>query len=218
MLTRPGLDDLHNMHYEILDESRLAILPNLARLKGQFYLAGGTALALQLGHRDSIDFDFFCTESFDTAKQFEECKKLFARHVLRKTQDEPDTLAFLVDSAVSISFIRFPYPLEKPLLESEYLALASLEDIGCMKLSAITSRSAAKDYVDLYFILQSMSLETLLTHSASKLPTLDSMLILKSLVYFDDVTDWSIKYMPGHEISPETIKTFLQTEVKKVVV
>lgn len=203
------------MHYEILDEKRKALLPLFSFLKQRFYLAGGTALALQIGHRDSVDFDFFCPEHIAPSVLFSECEKQFVGHALTKTQDETDTLGFLIDDTVAVSCMRFPYVLEKPLIESEYFSLASLEDIACMKFSALTSRSAAKDYVDMYFILKSFSLEPLLAHAQHKLPSLDTMLILKSLVYFQDVTDWGIRYMPDFTVSKEEIQHDLEKKVKE---
>lgn len=66
------------IHYHILDGERRNILPLLGELKGQFYLAGGTGLALQIGHRDSIDFDFFTETDFDTALLLQKLEKVFA--------------------------------------------------------------------------------------------------------------------------------------------
>jgi hypothetical protein len=205
------------MHYDILDEHRRALLPTLAGFKGKFYLAGGTALALQIGHRDSIDFDFFCLEPFDTARLFEECVGTFASHTIVKTQDEQNTLGILIDNSISITFMAFPYPLARPLVESEHLNLASIEDIACMKFSATTGRSRMKDYVDLYSTLHLFSLASLLVLCAQKLPTLDRNLILKSLVYFGDVTPEPIRFMPGHEVDFKDLQDFLEGEVKKVL-
>ncbi len=82
-----------------------------------------------------------------------------------------------------------------------------------MKLSAITSRSVEKDYVDLYFILKDIPLDELLLLSERKLPTLDQTLILKALVYFDDVLREPILFKEGHGISFEDIQSFLRTIV-----
>lgn len=206
---------MSELHYEILDEARRSLIPLLADFRGQFYLAGGTALALQIGHRDSVDFDFFSENGFDTIKLFAECEKTFAGHALTKTQDEKDTLSVVIDRSVAISYMGFPYPLVEPLVETSAMDLASIADIGCMKLSAITGRSTMKDYVDLYFILQVLPLAKLLEYTMHKFPTLDQNLILKSLVYFDDITDSAIKYAPGHEVNFKEIQTVLQKSVKE---
>jgi hypothetical protein len=80
------------MFYNILDKKRLAILPLLKNFKADFYLAGGTGLALQLGHRDSIDFDFFLPKNIDTPKLFFTIRYIFKNHKILKVQEEKNTL------------------------------------------------------------------------------------------------------------------------------
>lgn len=203
-----------NLYWDILDANRKEILPLFAIFKPYFYLAGGTALALQLGHRDSIDFDFFCDKSFLTDNLYEKIEKTFKGHKILKTQDQENTLTVLIDDSIKISFFSYPYRLVKSLIETEYFKIASIEDIGCMKLSAITSRSTAKDYVDLYFILQKNPLATLLDLTKEKFPSLDANLILKSLVYFDDITSEPIAYKHNHETDFVIIKKSLEGTVK----
>ena len=183
------------LYDSILDEKRLAILPKLrfAREQG-FYLAGGTALALQIGHRDSIDFDFFCPTSFDTEELLSTIQEHFTSGTLVQVQNEKNTLEIIIEGTIRLSFMTYQYPLIAPLVETEFFDMAALTDIGCMKLSAITSRSAYKDYVDLYFILKSVSLVALIDSLKTKLPSLEPMLALKSLVYFDDIVQEEIIY------------------------
>lgn len=202
------------LHWGILDDERRAILPllHVGTAKG-FYLAGGTGLALQFGHRDSIDFDFFSEADFDTHALIHTLENLFHNHTLSITQHDTNTVSCLVDEAIQLSFLRYSYPLIRPVVQSEFFPLASIEDIGCMKLSAITGRSVEKDYVDLYFILKQISLEDLLALSAIKHPTLDAGLILKSLVYFDDVQREPILFKEGHDVQFEEIQNFLKTTI-----
>lgn len=204
------------MFYDILDKKRLEILPLLKAFQNDYYLAGGTALALQIGHRDSVDFDFFCTNEFETQILMDSCKKIFIDHKILKVQDESNTLTIIVDDDIKISFFSYNYTLLDPLIIEEYITLASTNDIACMKLSAITSRSTLKDYVDLYEILQQKDLHELLQQIPQKFPTLDTNLILKSLVYFDDIVDEPILFKHGKNISLNTIKEFLIAEVKKL--
>ena len=202
-----------DIHYHILDEQRQSILPKLTPFRELgYYLVGGTALALQIGHRDSIDFDFFCPNSFDTALLFTYLEHAFSGHTIVRIQEEENTLEILVAGTIRLSFMTYAYPLISPLVRTEFFDMASLSDIGCMKLSAITSRTAYKDYVDLYFILQSLSLSDLIQNLSKKLPTLDPLLALKSLVYFDDIQPEEILYktLPLHI---ETIKAFLTLTV-----
>ena len=202
------------LHWDILDEKRKAVLPLLKQASAQgFYLAGGTGLALQLGHRDSIDFDFFIEGGFDTETLLSLLELIFSEHSLVVTQREINTISCLVDGSIQLSFLGYAYPLLKPLVTTEFFPIASVEDIGCMKFSAIMSRSVEKDYVDLYFILRQIPLAELLSLSTQKHPTLDSTLVLKSLVYFDDVLREPILFKEGHDVSFEAVQAFLQGAV-----
>lgn len=94
--------------------------------------------------------------------------------------------------------------------------IASVQDIACMKLSAIMQRSALKDYVDLYEIMKIYPLEQLLLFTKKKYPTIDSTVILKSLSYLDDITDEPLIYQDGYSMPKlDILKLFFQNEVKK---
>jgi hypothetical protein len=207
----------NKLFYDILDKKRINILPLFKHFKKDFYLAGGTSLALQIGHRDSIDFDFFTQNSFSTPKLFEKILKIFAEYEIQKIQEEKDTLTVLLDSKIKLSFFAYQYKLIDQLIDADNFYLASINDIGCMKFSAIIGRSTLKDYVDLYFILQEIKLITLLKLAIRKFHNIDENLILKSLVYFDDLEIEPIKFKHNKKISLEKIKTFLNKEVKKII-
>ena len=83
------------MFYNILDKKRLDILPLFKNFKRDFYLAGDTSIALQIGHRDSVDFDFFGPENIDTKKLFEEISNTFKNYKILKKQEEKIRLLFL---------------------------------------------------------------------------------------------------------------------------
>ncbi len=207
---------LKHMFYDILDKKRIGLLPLFKSFKKKFYLAGGTALALQIGHRDSIDFDFFSEKSFDTKKWFEHLREVFDGHMLLNIQEEKNTLTILVDDTVKISFFTHNYKLIKEPIDDKNISLACVEDIGCMKLSAITARATNKDYIDLYFILKIMSLADLLEYAHVKYSQLERNLILKSLVYFDDVTLEKILFKNNNDVTFEEVKNTLRNEVKKI--
>lgn len=202
------------MHYEVLDEKRRALLPALSSFKKDFYLAGGTALALQIGHRVSVDFDFFTEKDFDTEVLYERVQQVFGP--VPRTQVASNTLAIVVQDDVKISFMGYRYPLLDACIDTEHLRLASIRDIGCMKLSAIVSRSELKDYVDLFFILKHLSLTELLINLSKKIPSLDQNLVLKALVSFDDVGIEPIDFIKGNEVTFDKTQTSIIESVKSV--
>ncbi len=148
-----------------------------------FYLAGGTALSLQLGHRKSIDLDFFSSNfpEIDILKQ--KLKDLDPTVI----QEAPGTLDVLIDD-VKVSFLEYKYKLLEDFVDFEGVKLAGVLDIACMKLSAMSSRGSKKDFVDLYKILQSISLQKLLDSFGDKFVGVSHQTshLLKSLVHFDD--------------------------------
>lgn len=199
--------------YNLLDMERQQLLTKLKPLKGEFYLAGGTGLALQTGHRISLDFDFFTQLELDTSAMFLNLKKLCSGFDIVKIQEEKNTLSVLFDKKIKVSFFTYPYNLLHPLVEDDNLGIASIEDIGCMKFSAIVSRATMKDYIDLYFILQNIQLIELLKLSKKKYSDLDENLILKSLVYFEDIESEQINFCEGFTISFEKVKEYLKSIV-----
>lgn len=203
--------------YNILDKKRISILPFLKHFKDDFYLAGGTALALQIEHRDSVDFDFFGPKNIDTKKLFEEITQIFENHKIIKIQEDKNTLTVLIDNDIKLSFFGYKYNLLNKVVEDENIRLASMEDIGCMKLSAITSRASNKDYIDLYYILQKVDLNELLKKATEKFPDLDKNLILKSLVYFEDIDIEPISFKNKNFVNMDDVKEFLKNKVKSAV-
>lgn len=200
----------------ILSEKRKKILPSFVSWKNVFYLAGGTGLALQLGHRESIDFDFFSHHPFDTDQMIQRLTELFGKKSILVTQVEKNTVSVILQSEIKMSFMKYGYELIHPLMATDYLNVASIPDIACMKLSTIMQRCALKDYVDLYEIMKIYSLTQLLSFAKKKYPIIDSTVILKSLTYFDDITDEPLQYQIGQEKPQlDVLKLFFQNEVKK---
>ena len=181
-------------------------------------MAGGTALALQTGTRESFDFDFFVQEKFDTKILSDELEKLGN---LKVTYISNDTLHCVLDD-VKLTFMYFPNLLIKELVrveEYKNLYLASVIDIATMKLIAISQRGTKKDFFDLYNVCQkyNYSLKTffsLLEVKYSK-EKLNYFHILKSIVYFEDADD---EILPKTYIDYnwEDIKNFYKTQFEIV--
>src|SRR3989339_1322378 len=209
---------MDKLKFFVLSENRKKIIPSFVTWKNEFYLAGGTGLALQIGHRDSVDFDFFTNNSFDPNKLIKKLTKIFDRNSFKVIQIEKNTLSILLNLEIKISFMTYDYSVVSPFISTEYLNIASIPDIACMKLSTIMQRSALKDYVDLYEIMKIYTLEQLLSFAKKKYPMIDSTIILKSLSYLEDIVDEPLIYK-NEELKPSinVLKQFFQNEVKKYI-
>ncbi len=174
------------MHEETLAVPTQSLFRKLANYPwlSDFYLAGGTALALQLGHRTSIDLDFFTEKPFDEAKTVENLLKVGKLEILQK---EIRSVIGILDE-VKFSFLGYPYPLLRPPLLFRGARIASVEDIACMKLDALASRGTKRDFIDLYCITKRLLLGELMTLFQEKYTSVHYNLlhVKKSLVYFDD--------------------------------
>jgi predicted nucleotidyltransferase component of viral defense system len=148
------------------------------------YLAGGTALALQIGHRISVDLDFFTQEEFDEAKLSE---KLSSYPKFTQDGKEKWTIWGRVGKT-KFSIFYYKYPLLEQTKSFEKLHLASLADIAAMKIHAIEERGTRRDFIDVYFLLKKYSFEKILDFYQMKYGVLDDhrYSILRSLDYFED--------------------------------
>ncbi len=157
-----------------------------SKIADEFYLAGGTALALQLGHRHSVDLDFFSPTQSDISELLEPLRRALGDFTLVLSDSSWGNLVFLVND-VRVGFYGYGYKLIRPLLKMEDLTLASAEDIGLMKLDALLSRASRKDFHDLYALCQRISLRELLDLAPQKYPDVRDFeaQVARHLVYFD---------------------------------
>jgi len=174
------------MFQNTLEQKTKRVFSALAKagVAQDFYLAGGTALALQFGHRQSIDLDFFTAKNFSLNQLKNKLNKLGKF----KLRSEDEGTLHIILSGVLISFLRYPYPLLCKKIKLDNISLADWKDIACMKISAVSDRGSKKDFVDLYFILQKISLPSLLKLFNKKYKNIDynKTHILKSLMFFED--------------------------------
>lgn len=149
-----------------------------------FHLAGGTALALYLGHRKSIDLDLFTPYPFDTTRLEH---SLVTKFGFQGDYSEQNTLKGRIDG-VKIDCITHPYPLLQNPLEEEGLRLYSQPDIIAMKLSAIADNgSRLKDFIDIAYLSTQYSFQEMLGFYVQKFPTSSPLRPLKGITYFDDI-------------------------------
>jgi hypothetical protein len=177
-----------------------------------FYLAGGTALALQLGHRRSIDFDLFSPEPFDAAKKVRDLDSSGAFELFHQ---DKDTVNGSLDG-VRLSYFYYRYPLVQSLLVHEDLAIARKLDIAAMKVQAIAGRGSRKDFIDLYFLMKEYSLDKIMAAYSGKFGSrlANRYHAYKSLVYFADAEKEAMPCMLIRTSWPK-VKKAIVAEVKK---
>jgi|WetSurMetagenome_2_1015567.scaffolds.fasta_scaffold59092_3 predicted nucleotidyltransferase component of viral defense system len=179
--------------HETVEASTLKLIRSLQEkqyLKG-FYLVGGTALALYLGHRKSIDIDLFTNSSFDAAVLLENLHQDFPYQL---SYTAANTLKGSIDNIkVDLIAHRYPYIHEPNLISG--IHVLSMQDIVAMKLNAIsTSGQRSKDFIDIYYLLEKIDIESMLLYYKTKYGQSNDTFILKSLIYYDevDLSDWPV--------------------------
>ncbi|MCX8035622.1 MAG: nucleotidyl transferase AbiEii/AbiGii toxin family protein [Candidatus Sumerlaeia bacterium] len=204
------------MFEQVLGEPTQSLLAGLSGLSEMrsFYLGGGTALALHWGHRRSEDLDWFSSTEFDPSSL---ARRLGELGPIRATKVTAASWTGMV-AGVEVGFYHYPYLVLAPFESFRGLLVGSPQDILCMKLAAIASRAAKRDYVDIFFGLKTgVSLRTLLDWMAKKYSNADysEYHLVRSLVYFDEVEE---QPMPEMLQSADWmhIRSFLQDEVRKL--
>jgi len=139
------------MHTEILSKEQKELFPFLKRYQRSFYLVGGTAIALHLGHRRSVDFDLF---TFSDLRKSRIKKSLLELPFQQIPLFEDVDQLHLIANEVKITFFSYPYQIEHPINVESVISMPSLLTLSAMKAFALGRRSKWKDYVDLYFIIR----------------------------------------------------------------
>lgn len=201
------------MFEKVIEKRTKRFLESLVqdRIIDDFYLVGGTALAFQLGHRKSIDLDWFSLKEINNSLLKQKISNLGKVQVVTEEQGTLD----LVVNGIKLSFFLYPYNLLFPPIEWKNFQIADYRDIACMKLDAISSRGTKKDFIDLYFVLQRLPLSYLLELFEKKYQEIDfnKSHILKSLVYFKDAENDPMPVM-FKKVEWEKIKSFFENKVK----
>jgi len=202
---------------ETVDQSTLELLIDLQKrpyLKG-FHLVGGTALALKLGHRKSIDIDLFSNFNFDTGQILE---NLSSDYPFKLFFSANNTIKGTIDS-VQIDILAHRYPLicEPDFVEN--ISILSVEDIVAMKLNAITiNGQRVKDFIDIYYLLEVYSLEEMIAFYKKKYSQYNEVNVIKSLCWFKDVelAEWPV-LLKNPELEWGTVKKRILKATKNLM-
>jgi len=185
------MESLSDPRWEALTPATRQAFHQVARLPfiKSFYLAGGTGLALHLGHRFSVDLDLFSPDETSVGPdQRDAMRMLLDNQSLSITHDNDGTFVATWQD-VGISFFRLPlYPLVQLPMILDGIPLATIPEIGAMKLAAVIDRGTRKDMVDLYYLLQVVSMETIFEVASVKYARVRSFPIsaIRALAYFAD--------------------------------
>lgn len=172
-------------------------------------LVGGTALALQYGHRSSVDLDLFGKIDIDGY----ELQSILSKYGVLKVENETKIIHQYYIDNIKVDVVNYPFEWISPIIEEDGIRLASPVDIAAMKVNAIEGRGTKKDFIDMYMLLQHYSLKEIIAFYQQKYPNYSIFRALRSLTYFDDAED---QFMPRMFIEDtwENMKLYITNQVK----
>jgi len=196
------------MHTEILSTEQELLFPYLKRFKHSFYLVGGTAIALLLGHRRSIDFDLFTISELKKSR----IKKVLLEIPYKQVPifEDVDQLHLLINE-VKFTFFSYPYNVEHPIKIDTNITIPTLLTLAAIKAFALGRRSKWKNYVDFYFILRDFySIEEISVEANSIFPQQFSEKLFRSQLAFHKDIDYSepVDFLV-EPVADEVIRAFL---------
>lgn len=204
------------MHEKALTKQAATLFPHFSRFEN-FYLVGGTALALQIGHRISVDFDFFSEKELPP-QLLRRVKITFHDNTVAVSYHSLEQLNVLITN-IKTTFLHYPYPVIDTFVKIGSISIASIREIAAMKAFSIGRRLSYKDYVDWYFMLKEnrVHLHDVLQVAQKKFGgEFNDRLFLGQLVSMDDVPEQSIDFLRD-EVDRETINKFLEEKVRSFV-
>jgi hypothetical protein len=206
-----------NLHLEILDDRRQLTFQKLSLFRSLGFLAGGTALALQIGYRISYDFDIFCSQEIDINFPVRVKEIMSIKKILVNNSDE---FTFITEDDIKISFIHYPFKMDGLLVEDNGLPITLLSPLGVAvsKAYALNRRNAWRDYLDIYSVVKNelATLDEIIRTAKEVYKELFSeKLFLAQLVYTDDISDSEIGETPvlQDKVSLKEVKAYFQKAV-----
>ncbi|MEK7124656.1 MAG: nucleotidyl transferase AbiEii/AbiGii toxin family protein [Patescibacteria group bacterium] len=199
----------NNLHCEILTEKQSELLPLVGVFSKDFGLVGGTAVALHLGHRESIDFDLFSLEEFNNLKIRNKITK--TRKIEKVLKDESGHFTFIINQ-VQFTFLWYPFPIQFSENIDGTIKMPDLLTLASMKAYALGRRQKWKDYVDLYFILKTHYSVDAINKKSKEIfgSEYNEKLFRSQLSYFDGIDyNEEVIYKKGFETDEEVIKNKL---------
>lgn len=196
------------MHPNILNSNQNPLLPLVKKFSDAYYLVGGTAIALHIGHRRSIDFDLFTAKEINRDK----VQRIISQsgYQFQTTYEDGDQVQGIINQ-VSFTFYFYPFPVVPEVEFSDIIKIPSLLSLAAMKAYALGRRAKWKDYVDMYFILRDHhTLEEVCAHTSNIFgSSFNPKLLRQQLAYFQDINySEQVEYLVDHPTNEE-VENFL---------
>jgi predicted nucleotidyltransferase component of viral defense system len=194
------------LYYSTIAVPTLLVLKKLLELPSlqNTRLVGGTALALQIGHRKSVDIDLFGEVSSNPDTIMKELSTVGESTVYSNSKN----IHIYILDGIKVDIVNYQREWLNEPLYTDNIRMASLEDICAMKLSAVTGRGSKRDFIDIYFLAQQYSLEEMLAFYSRKYPEVSLLMVLRSLSYFEDAERDSL---------PDMLKAVTWEQVKEAI-
>ena len=203
-----------NLHLEILDNNRRLIFQKLSFFAHLGYLAGGTALALQISHRISYDFDVFCPKEIEDNFPAKVKKEIGIKETLINSSDE---FTFLTGDDIKISFIYYPFEFDSLIIGDINLPIKLLSPLGvaASKAYALNRRNAWRDYLDIYYVVKNgLAGPEEVIHTSQEVykELFSEKLFLAQLVYTDDIPSIEVArtQLLASKVTLEEVKLYFQ--------
>jgi hypothetical protein len=203
------------MHLEVITSKQKEIFDKLKKFP-EYYLTGGTALALQIGHRISLDFDLFSKKDIPP-NLLRKVRRVFQGSYVKVIISHSEQLSVEINKT-KIDFVKYSFPLMLKTIKFKGLKIAQIPDIALMKAFTLSHRGEMKDYVDLYFILKKkyLTLKDIEKMSEKKYgDKFNFRLFLEQLTYLEDVEEKKINFLQ-EKVTKKDIQKFFEKEIRKI--
>lgn len=203
------------MYLEAIKLEQKKIFDSLNKFP-EFYLVGGTALALQIGHRISVDFDLFFDNDIPSGL-LRKVRRVFNGSQVKVELDHSEQLIVKIDG-IKIDFVRYKFPIILGTIKFHGINLVQVPEIAVMKAHTLSYRGTFKDYVDFYFILKEKhtTLENIKKIAEKKYKEdFNFRLFLEQLLYLEDIKPEEIEFLK-EKATKEEMRKFFEKEIKKI--
>ena len=203
------------LHFNTIESKTLSLLEHLMAepLLTNTRLVGGTALALQLGHRTSVDLDFFGDIFCDDIQ----LRRMLAQQGQLQVINMSQNVKLFTIDGIKVNIVNYDSEWIDDMVKHGNLRLASVPEIAAMKVRAIIGRGTRKDFVDLYYLLQTFSLKEIMDLFRRKYPDVNDFIAIRSLTYFEDAEQAPMPMMIDDSATWDIMKSVILQSVNTII-